>query len=461
MLSSARYGLPPPPVPRIQAPMASLSISSKVMGRIRALASEAGELLEPHEAGDAQDEHQGHPDGEGGHRGRGGVEGVLEIGEQLDRQRGELRAGQEERQREVVERDREGEDRPRHHPGLDHPQRDLEERAHRVRPEALGRLLQGQVEVGEGRGDGADHVGRGHHDVTDQQRAVGGLHLEQRVELQERHPGEDLGQQQRRGDEGVQQIAPAEAAAHQRDGRGGADHRGGERGPGGQLGREPQGLHELAAGEEVGEPLEREALGREREVVAGVEGGQHHDHHRQQDERIDHGHDRAEDHTIPRRARSVTLMYTAIRATEITRSTKALAAPKGQSNTESTWSYTIMGSTCTLKPPTRIGTTNELIVSENTSSEPARMPGSESGSVTSKKARRGEAPSVWEASMSCGSMRLSTPVSDSTMNGRNTWTSATVTPNLLYMSGRGFASQPARTRLSLMSPRSASRIIQP
>src|ERR1700687_882536 len=108
MLSSARYGLPPPPVPRIQAPMARLSISSAVTGLIGTSASEPRELLEPHEARDAQDEHQGHPDGEGGHRGRGGVEGVLEIGEELDRERGQLRAGQEERTREVVEGAREG-----------------------------------------------------------------------------------------------------------------------------------------------------------------------------------------------------------------------------------------------------------------------------------------------------------------------------------------------------------------
>src|SRR5712691_13390965 len=101
MLSRARYGLPPPPVPRIQAPMARLSISSAPTGRIRSLSSEAGELLEPHEARDAEDEHQGHSDGEGGHRGRGGVEGVLEISEELDGERGQLRAGQEEREGEV------------------------------------------------------------------------------------------------------------------------------------------------------------------------------------------------------------------------------------------------------------------------------------------------------------------------------------------------------------------------
>ena len=58
-------------------------------------------------------------------------------------------------------------------------------------------------------------------------------------------------------------------------------------------------------------------------------------------------------------------------------------------------------------------------------------------------------------------MRLSTPVSDSTMKGRKTCTSATVTPNLLYMSGSGLVIHPARTRDSLMRPRSASRIIQP
>src|SRR5882724_13389665 len=103
MLSKARYGLPPPPVPRIHAPMARLSISVTVTGLIALSASEPRELLESHEARDAQDEHEGHSDGEGGHRGRGGVEGVLEIGEELDRQRGQLRAGQEERQGEVVE----------------------------------------------------------------------------------------------------------------------------------------------------------------------------------------------------------------------------------------------------------------------------------------------------------------------------------------------------------------------
>src|SRR6266478_8404782 len=118
MLSSARYGLPPPPVPRIQAPMARLSISSSVTGRIRSVSSEAGELLEPHEARDAQDEHQRHSNREGGHRGCGRVERVLEVREELDGKRGQLRAGEEERQGEVVEGDRKGEDRPRRHAGL-------------------------------------------------------------------------------------------------------------------------------------------------------------------------------------------------------------------------------------------------------------------------------------------------------------------------------------------------------
>src|SRR6266540_3329476 len=126
MLRRARYGLPPPPVPRIQAPMARLSISSAVTGLIATSASESRELLEPHEARDAQDEHESHPDGEGGHRGRGGVEGVLEIGEELDGERGQLRAGEEERKGEVVEGDVEGEDRARGHARLDHPQGDLE-----------------------------------------------------------------------------------------------------------------------------------------------------------------------------------------------------------------------------------------------------------------------------------------------------------------------------------------------
>src|SRR4026209_2266402 len=124
-----------------------------------------------------------------------------------------------------------------------------------------------------------------------------------------------------------------------------------------------------------------------------------------------------------------------MRATEITSSTKALAAPKGQSNTESTWSYTTIGSTCTLKPPTRIGTTKELIASENTRSDPARMPGSDRGRGTPQNARRGEAPRVWEASSSWGSMRLSTPVSDSTMNGREQGPRGNGRPDLLAIRG--------------------------
>src|SRR4030095_5602428 len=452
MLSSARYGLPPPPVPRIQAPMARLSISSKVTGLIGRASSEPREFLEPHEAGDAQHEHQRHADGKGGHRRRGGVEGVLEIGEELDGQRRQLRAGEEQRQGEVVERDRGGEHGPRDHVGVAHAQPDLEERAPRLGSQALRRLLEGQVEVGERGGDGADHVGGGHHDVPDEERRVRGLHPQERVELEQRPPGEDLGQQERRGHEGVQEIAPAKAPAHQHDGRRRSDHGGGQGRPEGQLGGQPQGLHELAALEEVGEPSEREALGREREVVARVERRQHHHDHRQQQEGVDEGDGGAEEYTIPRSARSVTLMYTAISATEIASRTKALAAPKGQSNTESTCSYTTIGSTCTLNPPTRIGTTKELMASEKTSSDPARMPGSESGRVTSKKARRGEAPRVCEASISWGSMRFSTPVSERTMNGRKTCTRARVTPNLLYMSGSGFVIQPYCASVALIRP---------
>src|SRR6266550_1818684 len=102
MLSSARYGLPPPPVPRIQAPMARLSISSPPTGLMGKRASEPRELLEPHEARDAEDEHQRHSDREGGHRGRRRVERVLQVGEELDGERRQLRAGEKERQGEVV-----------------------------------------------------------------------------------------------------------------------------------------------------------------------------------------------------------------------------------------------------------------------------------------------------------------------------------------------------------------------
>src|SRR5206468_13050058 len=145
-------------------------------------------------------------------------------------------------------------------------------------------------------------------------------------------------QEQRRGHESIEKIPAGEAAPHEREGGRRSDHRGGERRPHRELGGEPEGLHELPAVEEVGEPFQREALGRKGEVVARVERGEHHDDHGEHEESVDQPDHRAQDHTIPRSARSVTLMYTPMRTTEITRSTKALAAPKGQSKTESTCS---------------------------------------------------------------------------------------------------------------------------
>src|SRR5262249_32999555 len=93
--SRARDELPPPPVPTIQTPMAIDSISSRLTGR-GGIGLEASELFEPHEPRDAEREHEDHPDGEGGHRRRGGVERVLEIGEELDGERGEPSTREEE-----------------------------------------------------------------------------------------------------------------------------------------------------------------------------------------------------------------------------------------------------------------------------------------------------------------------------------------------------------------------------
>src|SRR5262245_59747217 len=98
--------------------MAIDSISSRVTVSA-GIGLEAGVLFEAHEPRDAEHEHENHPDGEGGHRSRGGVERVLEIGEELDGEGGELGAGEEEGQGEVVEGDGESEDGARDHGGID------------------------------------------------------------------------------------------------------------------------------------------------------------------------------------------------------------------------------------------------------------------------------------------------------------------------------------------------------
>src|SRR5580765_8671598 len=81
MLRRARYGLPPPPVPRIHAPMARLSISSIVTGLIAPSSLGPRELLEPRECPGWRWRTP--------RRRRGGR--VLEIGDELDGERGQSR----------------------------------------------------------------------------------------------------------------------------------------------------------------------------------------------------------------------------------------------------------------------------------------------------------------------------------------------------------------------------------
>ncbi len=96
-------------------------------------------------------------------------------------------------------------------PGLMTPRVIFEERAHRMGAEALGGLLEGQIEVGQRSGDRANHVGRGDDDMADQKGRIRSLHLEQGIELQERDAGQDLRQEQGRGNESVEHVAAAEA----------------------------------------------------------------------------------------------------------------------------------------------------------------------------------------------------------------------------------------------------------
>ena len=80
----------------------------------------------------------------------GGV-AVRDCAEDPDRERRRARAGDEERDDEVVERQREREQRRGEDPGDDQRQRDPEERARRVRAEVHRRVLERPVEAAQPR----------------------------------------------------------------------------------------------------------------------------------------------------------------------------------------------------------------------------------------------------------------------------------------------------------------------
>ena len=110
---------------------------------------EAERALDDGHDGDGED-HQQHRD-----RRDGGIEELLHMGQHLDRQRLNARPGQENRDRDVVDRGDEGEDEGRDHAGADIGQQDREKRLERRR---LPRLIAASsMEKSNEARTGADH----------------------------------------------------------------------------------------------------------------------------------------------------------------------------------------------------------------------------------------------------------------------------------------------------------------
>ena len=111
-------------------------------------------------------------------------------------------------------------------------------------------------------------------------------------------------------------------------------------------------------------------------------------------------------------------------------------------------------------PPSTAGVTNALMVKQNTSKDPAPIPGSDNGSVTRRATRPGGAPRLSAASSSNGSMRSITPTRLRIMRGNPICTSPTVTENRLPLSGRGCAITPSAVSQVLTRPLSPSNTSQ-
>ena len=142
------------------------------------------------------------------------------------------------------------------------------------------------------------------------------------VEDVEREAQHDPRQDQRREEVGPEQVAAGEGHACEEDRRHGAE-RGGDHH---DHHREPQaehiGVEELARLEEGEYPAQREPLRRPGQVLAGVESGQHHDDHRQQQ------HDEGEPGADLERPRDRRLLARAVPPAEGQPATAARRGPR-------------------------------------------------------------------------------------------------------------------------------------
>src|SRR3954470_22208213 len=99
-------------------------------------------------------------------------------------------------------------------------------------------------------------------------------------------------------------------------------------------------------------------------------------------------------------------------------STTASADATGQSRLPKNSSHSVCPIIAVEDEPSKSGMTNSPTIGIKQSSVPATMPGSDSGTVTSKNVRQGGAPRSAAASSSVFSIFSSAANSGSTMNGK-------------------------------------------
>ncbi len=158
----------------------------------------------------------GDDDQHGRDGGDGGIHPVLDRGEDLHRQGHLARAQQEDRDRDVVERHDEREQRAGRDSGAHERQRDGEERDRPARAQDAGGALQLRIDALQARHHRPHDVGHGDHHVGEGQPDQRPVHVHQRVELQQRdahhHAREDQGRVQQGGDEGAARARDAGSA---------------------------------------------------------------------------------------------------------------------------------------------------------------------------------------------------------------------------------------------------------
>src|SRR5688572_822482 len=215
-------------------------------------------------------------------------------GEDLGRHRLDAGLFPEQGRGDVVERNRDREQKPAQDGGRDQRQRHLAEGLQAVGAEAERRLLEILPEAHQPRLHHQHHERQRQHGVTEQQHAEAAIDPDQLQEHQQRNAQHHLRDQQRHGDEGADRVLAPELVAHQRD-RGhhaeeGGKQRAADRQDDGGLKR----LQDRIVGEQLVVPLQADALHREGAAARGVEGQQHHHRDRRELEDVDADREQAE-----------------------------------------------------------------------------------------------------------------------------------------------------------------------